>query len=139
MLRAIVTLSRKLSRDYQSTGYSVTLDGEVGTNQDDPKAILDAIDRLYRLAEDALAREIDRDQGEGAISRRDGPKHKREYPILRHAQRRSRPGPRLRLGTGRRKGRLLSSPEAPMGVMLPDPSGSGAMWSKNDIIRETRW
>ena len=71
MLRANVTLSRKLSRDYQSSGYSVTLDGEVGNSHDDPKVIQDAIDRLYRLAEDALAREIDRDQSEGAIGRHD--------------------------------------------------------------------
>lgn len=71
MLRVNIGLSRKITRDYQSTGYSINLDGELGISQGDPKAILDEIDRLYRLAEDALDREIDRDQGEQANGRRD--------------------------------------------------------------------
>lgn len=71
MLRVNVGLSRKVSRDYQSTGYSINLDNEIPAAPNDPKAILDAIDHLYRLAEDALAREIDRDQGEQAQGRRD--------------------------------------------------------------------
>jgi hypothetical protein len=49
----------------------VNIDGEVGTIQGDPRAILDEIQRLYRLAEDALAREIDRDRSGSANGRRD--------------------------------------------------------------------
>src|ERR1700719_1675790 len=71
MLRVNVGLGRKVSRDYQSTGYSVNLDGEISSPLDNPKAILESIHQLYRLAEDALAREIDRDQGDQAIGRRD--------------------------------------------------------------------
>lgn len=71
MLRVNVGLSRKVSRDYQSTGYTVNLDGEIAAPQEDQEAVLQAIDHLYRLAEDALSREIDRDQGEDAIGRRD--------------------------------------------------------------------
>lgn len=73
MLRANVGLSRKISRDYQSTGYTVNLDGEVAASPDDPKAILEAVQKLWQLAEQSLAQEIDRDQSEDAVGRRDEP------------------------------------------------------------------
>ena len=69
MLRVNVGLSRKLARDYQSTGYSVNLDGEIVDPLENSQAILDAIDNLYRLAENALSREIDRDQAEATLRR----------------------------------------------------------------------
>lgn len=71
MLRANVGLSRKVSRDYQSTGFTVNLDGEIPFSVDDPDAILEKIKELFNLAQEALGREIDRDQGETAIGRRD--------------------------------------------------------------------
>jgi hypothetical protein len=71
MLRANVGLSRKVSRDYQSTGYSVNLDGEIATGPDDSEAVLERVHELFNVAEEALAREIDRDQSESAIGRRD--------------------------------------------------------------------
>lgn len=71
MLRANVGLSRKLSRDYQSTGYTVNLDGEIPFSVDDPDAILEKVKELFNLAQEALGREIDRDQGETAMGRRD--------------------------------------------------------------------
>ena len=46
MLRAYVGLSRKVSRDYQSTGYTVNIDGEIpflpddaGGAREDPRAL----------------------------------------------------------------------------------------------------
>jgi hypothetical protein len=71
MLRANVGLSRKITRDYNSTGYSVNLDGEIPFPVDDPEAVTEKIKELFSLAQEALALEIDRDQGEDAIGRRD--------------------------------------------------------------------
>lgn len=71
MLRANVGLSRKVSRDYQSTGYTVNLDGEILFSPNEPEAVLDKVKELFELAQEAINREIDRDQSEDAIGRRD--------------------------------------------------------------------
>jgi hypothetical protein len=71
MLRANVGLSRKISRDFNSTGYSVNLDGEIPFPVDDPQAVIEKVRELFNLAQEALNQEIDRDQGEEAIGRRD--------------------------------------------------------------------
>jgi hypothetical protein len=71
MLRANVGLSRKICREFQSTGYSVTLDGEIPFVPDDAEGVLEKVRELFDLAQEALDREIDRDQGEAAIGRRD--------------------------------------------------------------------
>ncbi|ADB19090.1 hypothetical protein Psta_4445 [Pirellula staleyi DSM 6068] len=71
MLRANVGLSRKVSRDFQSTGYSINLDGEILFSVDDPEAVLGKVQELFGLAQEALDREVDRDQSESAIGRRD--------------------------------------------------------------------
>lgn len=71
MLRANVGLSRKISRDYNSTGYSVNLDGEIPVSVDDSQGVLEKVRELFNLAQEALAVEIDRDQGEDAIGRHD--------------------------------------------------------------------
>lgn len=62
MLRASVSLSRKISRDDSSDGYRVTLDGEVPHPLDDAEAVLEKVSELFHLAEEALAVEIERDQ-----------------------------------------------------------------------------
>jgi len=71
MLRANVGLSRKVSRDFQSTGYTVNLDGEIPFPADDAEGVLEKIRELFDLANEALGREIDRDQGDTSIGRRD--------------------------------------------------------------------
>jgi hypothetical protein len=71
MLKASVGLSRKLSRDYNSAGYSVTLEGEITGTPDDPETVLGRIQELFSLAEEALTTEIDRDQGEQRLGGRD--------------------------------------------------------------------
>lgn len=71
MLRANVGLSRKLSRDYQSTGYTINIDGEIPFTPDDAEGVLEKVRELFDLAQEALNQEIDRDQGEMAIGRRD--------------------------------------------------------------------
>jgi len=62
MLRASVSLSRKVSHDFKSSGYTVTLDGEVPHLPDDAEAVLEKVSELFHLAEEALATEIERDQ-----------------------------------------------------------------------------
>ena len=71
MLRANIGVSRKVSRDYQSTGYTVNLDGEIPFATDDAEGVLEKIRELFDLAHEAINREIDRDQGDAAIGRRD--------------------------------------------------------------------
>jgi len=71
MLRANVGLSRKVSRDFQSTGYTVNIDGEIPFPADDAEGVLEKIRELFDIAHEALDREIDRDQGDAAIGRRD--------------------------------------------------------------------
>lgn len=71
MLRANVGLSRKVSKDYNSTGFSVNLDGEVLVGLDDPNGVIERIKELYDVAEEALAQQIERYNGESAIASRD--------------------------------------------------------------------
>jgi len=71
MLRVNVGLSRKLSKDYNSTGYSISVEGEVAAPISDPNAVTEEVKQLYDLAEEALAVQIERSQGEAAIASRD--------------------------------------------------------------------
>src|SRR5437868_1715201 len=71
MLTANVGLSRKVTRDYNSAGYSVNLEGEIPFPVADAEGVLEKIRELFNLAQEALAVEIDRDQGEDSIGRRD--------------------------------------------------------------------
>jgi hypothetical protein len=73
MLRANVGVSRKVSRDYQSTGYTVNLDGEIPFPTEDADGVLAKIAELFDLAHEAIGREIERDQGDASIARRDEP------------------------------------------------------------------
>ena len=71
MLKVNVGLSRKLSRDYNSTGYSVNLEGEVSVPLDDPEAVIEKIREYYDLADEALRVQIDRYESDSAIASRD--------------------------------------------------------------------
>ena len=71
MLRANVGLSRKLSKDYNSTGYSVNLDGEITAPVSDPEAVFEQVKELFDLAEEVLNQQIDRSQSEAAIASHD--------------------------------------------------------------------
>ncbi len=62
MLKVNVGLSRKVSQDYNSTGFSVNLEGEICVPLDDPQMILVRIKELYDLAEESLSQQIDRHQ-----------------------------------------------------------------------------
>ena len=60
MLKVNVGLSRKLSRDFNSTGYSVNLEGEVANPVDDPEGVIEKIREYYDLAEEALRDQVER-------------------------------------------------------------------------------
>jgi len=71
MLRANVGLSRKLSKDYNSTGYSINLDGEITASTSDPEGLIEQVKELFDLAEEALSQQIDRAQSDAAIASHD--------------------------------------------------------------------
>jgi len=71
MLKANVGLSRKVSKDYNSTGYSVNLDGEITAPVSDPEAVIEQVKELFDLAEEALSQQIERSQSDAAIAGHD--------------------------------------------------------------------
>ena len=71
MLRVNVGLSRKLSKDYNSTGYSVNLDGEVTAAVSDPEGVIEQVKELFDLAEEALSVQVERSQSVDAIASHD--------------------------------------------------------------------
>ncbi|MGC4004076.1 MAG: hypothetical protein QM811_13525 [Pirellulales bacterium] len=71
MIRANVGLSRKLSKDYNSTGFTINLDGEISAAVSDAQAVIEQIKELYDLAEEAIDLQIERHQSDSAIASRD--------------------------------------------------------------------
>lgn len=53
MFKVNVGLSRKLSRDYNSTGFSLNLERELCVGTDDPEVLIEKIKEVYDLAEEA--------------------------------------------------------------------------------------
>jgi hypothetical protein len=71
MLRVNVGLSRKLSKDYNSTGYSINLEGEITAPVSDPQAVVEQVKELFDLAEETLDVQIERSQSVDAMAARD--------------------------------------------------------------------
>ena len=71
MLKVNVGLSRKLSRDFNSTGFSINIEGEICVPLDQPDVVIEKIQEYYDLAEESLRDQIDRHQGVSAIASRD--------------------------------------------------------------------
>lgn len=71
MLRANVGVSRKMSKDYNSTGFSLNLDAEINATLDDPETVIERIREVFSLAEEALDRQISEHQSNDAIASRD--------------------------------------------------------------------
>jgi hypothetical protein len=71
MLKANVGLSRKVSENYNSNGFSLNLEGEINATLDDPEAVIQRVKELYDLAEEALSQQVDRFQSDSAIASRD--------------------------------------------------------------------
>jgi len=79
MIRANVGVSRKMSKDYNSTGFNLNLDAEIQATLDDPEAVVERIKELYNLAEEALDRQISESQGGDNFAHRDN-----GYPTHAH-------------------------------------------------------
>ena len=75
MLKANVGLSRKISENFNSAGFSLNLEGEILATVDDPEAVIEGIRELYNVAEKALDRQIADSQANDAIAR-----HESEHP-----------------------------------------------------------
>ncbi|GAB5407306.1 MAG: hypothetical protein Aurels2KO_55370 [Aureliella sp.] len=71
MLKVNVGLSRKLSRDFNSTGFSVNIEGEICIPMDQPEQVIEKIQEYYDLAEESLRDQVDRYESDSAISSRD--------------------------------------------------------------------
>jgi len=80
MLKVNVGLSRKVSKDYNSTGFSVNLEGEVCVPLDDPEMVVEKIKELYDLAEESLHQQVARYEEETAVASRDAPPPNRPAP-----------------------------------------------------------
>ena len=104
MLRANVGLSRKLSKDYNSTGYSINLDGEITAPVSDPEAVIEQVKELFDLAEEALDQQIDRSQSESAIASHDE-EPRPQAPVNRNGNGANGPMARANGPTGRTRSR----------------------------------
>lgn len=85
MLKVNVGLSRKLSRDFNSTGFSVNIEGEVFADLNDAEATIVKIQEFYDVAEETLQRQIDRYESDTAIAARDEPVATPSQPPQRQA------------------------------------------------------
>tara|TARA_R110002073_G_scaffold233985_1_gene395233 strand:- start:1138 stop:1656 length:519 start_codon:yes stop_codon:yes gene_type:complete len=70
MLKVNVGMSRKVSKDFNSTGFSVNLEGEIGAPVNDPEFVIEEIKKFYDLAEESLRIQIERYQDDGLIEPR---------------------------------------------------------------------
>ena len=71
MLKANVGISRKLSKNYQSTGFTVNIEGELTAAVSDAEAVIEQVKEMYDLAEEAIEQQIERSRGVDAIGSRD--------------------------------------------------------------------
>jgi len=80
MLRVNVGLSRKLSKDFQSTGFSVNLDGEITAPVSDPEGVVEQVKELFDLAEEALRIQVERSQSIDGIASHDAQPQEQRRP-----------------------------------------------------------
>lgn len=73
MFKVNVGLSRKLSRDYNSAGFSLNLERELCVGADGPEVLVEKIKEVYDLAEEALNQQIERYEADSAVASRDEP------------------------------------------------------------------
>lgn len=71
MLKANVGISRKLSKDFQSTGFTLNIEGEILATLDDAEAVIERVRELFGVAEEALDRQIAESRSIDAMASRD--------------------------------------------------------------------
>lgn len=75
MLRANVGVSKKMSKDYNSRGFTLNLEGEIHATLDDPEAVIERIKELYSVAEEALDRQVSESREIDQFASRDADDH----------------------------------------------------------------
>jgi hypothetical protein len=70
-LKVNVGVNRKVSKDFQSHGYSLNIEGEVLASPSDPEKLVEEIKEFYDLAEEALDQQIERSQSTSALVNHD--------------------------------------------------------------------
>jgi hypothetical protein len=83
MLRVNVGLSRKLTANYNSTGFTLNIEGEVNAPLDDPDAVIERIKEYYDLADEALRQQVERYQGQPADTTPAEPRPQLPHPTPR--------------------------------------------------------
>ena len=71
MLKVNCGLSRKLSKDYQLTGYSLNIEGEITAPVSAPDAVVEQVKEIFDLTQAALDAQIERSQSDSAIAAHD--------------------------------------------------------------------
>jgi hypothetical protein len=71
MFKINIGLSRKLSENFNSHGFSLNLEGEVCVDLRDTDTVIERIQEYYDLADEALSRQIERYESDAAIAAHD--------------------------------------------------------------------
>lgn len=111
MLKVNVGLSRKLSRDFNSTGFSVNIEGEVLSDLSDAEATIVKIQEFYDVAEETLQRQIERYESDSAIAARDEPVATPSQPPQRQALNSTTPPKPQPAATSQPQRAVSSAPE----------------------------
>ncbi len=102
MLKVNVGLSRKLTHDYNSRGFSINLEAEIGVDRNDAEAVIDRIQELYDLSEESLQRQIERYESDLAIASHDVP----AAPTIPPAKQETTPPAKANPGNGSPRNRI---------------------------------
>ena len=62
---------QKLSKDYNSSGFSVNIEGEVTSPLTDAQAVVEEVKQFFDLAEESLDQQIERSQSTNALANHD--------------------------------------------------------------------
>ena len=110
MLTVNVGLSRKLTHDYNSHGFSINLQGEIPADRNDAEAVVNRIQELYDLTEEALQRQIERYESDSAIASHDKPAA--APPTPPPAKQETSPAPDTNSGNGAPRNRIAGGEPA---------------------------
>ena len=109
MLKVNVGLSRKLTEDFNSHGFSINLEGEIPVDRNDADAVVNRIQELYDLSEEALQRQIERYESDSALASHDQPA---APPTLPPAKQETSPAPNANSGNGAPRNRIKDAEPA---------------------------
>jgi hypothetical protein len=106
MLTVNVGLSRKLTKDFNSHGFSINLQGEIPVDRNDAEAVVDSVQELFDLTEEALQRQIERYESDSALASHDEPTTTPASPPVKPEP---SPAPKSSSGNGAPRSRIKES------------------------------